>query len=207
MLYNTANLSKSVPVCRILKSDQIRRVSTPVDLANPERAQELIWKMVRTCVANNGVGLAAPQIGVFKRVFIAEDSPGLFRAYINPTYKVEGTRMIEDFEACLSVSSKRIKISRPDIIYVSWSEINPDGTTQEMAGTRRDYQLVCFSTKQITWMAFPSWNDPSAKSQAVSSALVEDERSERSLDETGSHASNYRKPQESQVTQEVHSSL
>lgn len=144
MLYNIANLPKSVPLCRVLKADQIRRPSTPVDLTDTAKVQELIQKMIRACLVNHGVGLAAPQIGVFRRVFIAMDSPGLFRAYINPSYKSEGTRKVEDFESCLSVPGKKVRVMRHDLISVSWTEINPDGSVQEMAGNREGYNARVF---------------------------------------------------------------
>jgi len=144
MLYNTTNLPKNIPLSRVLKADQIRRYSAPVDLTDTSKVQELIQKMIRACVVNNGVGFAAPQIGVFRRVFIAMESPGVFRAYINPSYKAEGTRKVEDFEACLSVPGKKVKVARFELISVSWTEINPDGTVQEMSANLEGHEARVF---------------------------------------------------------------
>ena len=52
---------------------------------------------------NNGVGLAAPQIGVFKQYFIMETTDRKIVDFVNPDiYKMYGKEE-EDFEACLSL--------------------------------------------------------------------------------------------------------
>lgn len=128
MLYEFENMPKNVPLCRILTSDKIGRRSTPVEFANPSGVQETIWKMVRACVVNGGIGLAAPQIGIFKRVFLVEETPKVFRAYINPTFvPIDVTARIVRQEACLSVPGKVLRVSRFVEIHAQWTEITEDG--------------------------------------------------------------------------------
>lgn len=132
MLYNFSNLPKGIKLCQILKADKIRRKSVPVDFANPESVRELIWKMVRACVVNRGVGLAAPQIGVFKRMFIAEEAPGNFRAYLNPGFTViSGSAKCGAVEGCLSVPGKNVLVSRFVSIAAFWAELTEDGGLEE----------------------------------------------------------------------------
>ncbi len=129
MLYNLENLPKSTPLCRILTSDKIGRKSTPVEFTNISTVQEVIWKMVRACVTNGGIGLAAPQIGIFKQVFLVEETPKVFRAYINPSFvPVEGSAKVIGLEVCLSVPGKVLPVARFVDIIARWTEIAEDGT-------------------------------------------------------------------------------
>jgi len=62
----------------------------------------LIQELKETMVKENGVGIAAPQIGVHDRVIIAE-TDGVALAYMNPEITERSFRMIESEEGCLSV--------------------------------------------------------------------------------------------------------
>ena len=63
----------------------------------------LVNDMKKTLYEANGVGLAAPQIAVSKRIFVADDGVSGFEAYINPEWKPDGDEMNTDTEGCLSV--------------------------------------------------------------------------------------------------------
>lgn len=71
------------------------RVQTP-------EMQLLIAELVETMKQENGIGIAAPQIGVHDRVIIVEQA-GTPTAYINPRITERSFRMIESEEGCLSV--------------------------------------------------------------------------------------------------------
>jgi peptide deformylase len=126
MLYNLFDMPSNTRLCPVLKAERISRKCGVVE--TPEGIQELIWKMIRACVADGGIGLAAPQIGVFKRVFVAEETPGVFRAYINPSFTViPGSTKDVQPEGCLSVPGKTIPVSRFVDIVASWTEITHEG--------------------------------------------------------------------------------
>lgn len=85
--------------------------------------RSLIADMRETLAASNGVGLAAPQIGIGLRIFLydAPDDEGVQRSgtVVNPTLvtsKVPGTRPDpdEDAEGCLSVPGLNYPIARAD---------------------------------------------------------------------------------------------
>lgn len=83
---------------------ELRIVSQPVA---PERilsteSQKLIKDLLETMVKENGVGIAAPQIGVHERVIIAETDEGP-RAFFNPEITERSFKMVEGEEGCLSV--------------------------------------------------------------------------------------------------------
>ncbi|EKD32964.1 MAG: hypothetical protein ACD_76C00106G0005 [uncultured bacterium] len=88
---------------------------------------ELIFDMQETMEKADGIGLAAPQVGVSKRVIIAELS-GCIQAFINPRIISRSMRKIKVDEGCLSVPnvfgfvkrSKSIKLSALD---QNWNKI------------------------------------------------------------------------------------
>jgi len=76
-----------------------------------EEIKKLVDDMVETMEKNNGIGLAAPQVGVLKRVIVAETEKGP-RGFINPKIlkKTQNTEMME--EGCLSFPGLWLKIKR-----------------------------------------------------------------------------------------------
>lgn len=85
-------------------NEKLREVSQPVqdtDLQS-EEVQKLIDDLMETMKKENGVGIAAPQIGQHLRLIIAETEEGP-RAFVNPKIISTSNRMIESEEGCLSV--------------------------------------------------------------------------------------------------------
>ena len=84
-----------------------------------DRIRELIDDMFDTMYEANGVGLAAPQIGILKRIFVIDVSeegnePMVF---INPRIvKTSGTQTGD--EGCLSVPGKTATVTRPGYVVV-----------------------------------------------------------------------------------------
>lgn len=84
--------------------------------------QELIEDMAETMYAAPGVGLAAPQIGVSKRLFIVdvasdEDEPSDLRVFINPEF-VEKDGTVAWEEGCLSFPGVHQEIKRAERVKV-----------------------------------------------------------------------------------------
>ena len=74
---------------------------TPDRFLSPEM-KLLIKELKETMAVENGVGIAAPQIGVHDRVIIV-DNDGQINGYINPEITQRSFRMVESEEGCLSV--------------------------------------------------------------------------------------------------------
>ncbi len=85
------------------------------------RIQELIEDMLETMYEANGVGLAAPQVGVLKRLAVVDVGEGPL-VLINPrVVETEGEQTGE--EACLSVPGKYGIVTRPMHVKVeAWNE-------------------------------------------------------------------------------------
>ena len=94
--------------------------------------QDLIDDMVETMYAAPGVGLAANQVGVSKRLMIIDltvgEEPGNLHVFINPDFIEKKGEIIED-EGCLSIPDQYAEVLRPDRVRARWQE--RDGTVRE----------------------------------------------------------------------------
>ncbi len=93
----------------------LHRPATPVAEITPE-VQHLIDDMVQTMYAAPGVGLAAPQVGVGMRIFVADVSfgrnPSDLVCFVNPEFVERDGMQLED-EGCLSVPGFNATVARP----------------------------------------------------------------------------------------------
>ena len=77
-----------------------------------ERLHSLLNDMKETLRLANGVGLAAPQVGILKRVVVINLGDDKMLELVNPTIiKTEGSEI--DVEGCLSVPGKAGEVERP----------------------------------------------------------------------------------------------
>ena len=77
-----------------------------------DRNKELISDMFETMYEANGVGLAAPQVGVLKRIFVIDTTGEDPLVFINPEItEASGTQT--GYEGCLSLPGKTGTVTRP----------------------------------------------------------------------------------------------
>lgn len=99
---------------------ELREVARDVENVNDE-IRALVADMAETMYAANGVGLAANQIGVLKRVFVidiaGDDEPSQLRAFINPEL-VECAGTIAWEEGCLSFPGATAEVKRAERVKV-----------------------------------------------------------------------------------------
>lgn len=111
-----------------------------------DHVEKTAHKMVKTCIVDGGVGLAAPQIGVFKRMFIIQDKndENFYELYINPTWKPREKIKFYSNEGCLSVPGKEYKISRFKHIEVDYWCFDPDKKLINIKQNLDDYWARVF---------------------------------------------------------------
>lgn len=109
---------------RILKDDDpaLRKKSRPVTEINP-RLLTLLDDMVATMRRANGVGLAAPQVGVLRRVVVIETEPGQVYELINPVI-VDTSGSQTGQEGCLSLPGQCGIVTRPMNVTVEATDRN-----------------------------------------------------------------------------------
>lgn len=124
-------------------SEVLRKVSEPFDLNDKEGLQALITDLWDTLKVADGCGLAAPQIGVGKRVFVVdgsgltEDFPelaGFRRVFVNPVVIEESAKHCEYDEGCLSVPGIYASVRRPETIKVEFYDENLQKRIEEFGG-------------------------------------------------------------------------
>lgn len=99
----------------------LRKTSREVKEVTP-KVRQLIDDMLETMYEANGVGLAAPQVGILKRIVVIDIGEGPL-VMINPRIvKTEGTQTGD--EGCLSVPGKAGTVTRPNEVTVRFMDEN-----------------------------------------------------------------------------------
>lgn len=124
-----------------------------------ERLHILLDDMKETLAKANGVGLAAPQVGILKRIFIIDDPDKGMIEFINPVIlKKEGSYI--DAEGCLSLPGKAGNVERPMVTTVK--AFDRKGNEFEYTGEELYSKCIChendhldgilYSQKVIEWL-------------------------------------------------------
>lgn len=104
------------------------------------RLRELIEDMIDTMYEANGVGLAAPQVGVLKRVVVIDTTGEDLFVMINPRI-VESSGEQTGHEGCLSVPGKSGVVTRPN--YVKAVALDIDMQPYEVEATELLARAIC----------------------------------------------------------------
>ncbi len=123
---------------RKLGDEALRKACRPVDAITP-RILTLLDDMVETMRVANGVGLAAPQVGILRRIVVIEVEPGEVIELINPKI-VAFSGEQEGQEGCLSVPGQWGIVKRP--LHVTVQATNRHGKPIEITG--HDLLARCF---------------------------------------------------------------
>lgn len=139
---------------RIFPDDVLRQRCPEVeDFDDPLR--RLVEDMVETVHAAPGVGLAAPQVGVEKRVMIVDlsvgEDPDQLHVFVNPEI-LEEEGSVSDFEGCLSIPGISEKVTRPQRIRVAARGV--DGERFEMEAEEWLARAICHETDHLDGVLF-----------------------------------------------------
>ena len=104
------------------------------------RIKELIEDMLDTMYEANGVGLAAPQVGVLKRIVVIDVTGEDPHILINPRI-VETSGEQTGAEGCLSVPGKSGQVTRPNYVKVVALDVNMK--EYELEGTELLARAIC----------------------------------------------------------------
>ncbi|MBQ1232238.1 MAG: peptide deformylase [Clostridia bacterium] len=130
--------------------DTLRKTCRPVDTITP-RILTLIDDMVETMRAADGCGLAAPQVGVLRRIAVVEVEPGEVYEMINPKIIARaGTQ--EETEGCLSLPGKWGTTKRPMHVTVRYT--NRKGEVVEKSGTGLLARAFCHEIDHLDGVLF-----------------------------------------------------
>ncbi|MEM6602915.1 MAG: peptide deformylase [Pseudomonadota bacterium] len=101
----------------------LRQISQPVDQVD-DALRAFMDDMLETMYAAQGIGLAAIQVGVAKRVIVidisSEDNPGTPLYFVNPVITPVGDDMSVYKEGCLSIPEITENVERPAVISIEY---------------------------------------------------------------------------------------
>ena len=106
----------------------LRKKSREIDRID-ERIVELAKDLIDTMREEDGVGLAAPQVGVLKRIVVVDIGDGPI-TLINPQIVNEEGEDVDE-EGCLSVPGKSGKVVRPKKVTVKYTDLDGEDKTVE----------------------------------------------------------------------------
>lgn len=117
-----------MPLSLAKTHDPILRIpAEPITADEMEEIRSVITTMFNILDVVGGVGLAAPQVEINKRLFVISIK-GERRVFINPQILSTSETLTVEPEGCISLPGLVLKISRPDKVTATW--INEDGVTQ-----------------------------------------------------------------------------
>ena len=110
------------------------------------RIRVLIGDMLETMYEANGVGLAAPQVGVLKRIVVIDVTGEDPHILINPRI-VETSGEQTGQEGCLSVPGKSGQVTRPNYVKAVALDVNMKET--ELEGTELLARAICHEVDHL----------------------------------------------------------
>jgi peptide deformylase len=127
----------------------LRKKSKKVEVIN-ERVRTLIEDMKETMYAADGVGLAAPQVGILKRIAVVDVGEGLVTV-INPEI-IEKNGSCVDVEGCLSLPGRQGEVERPESIKVK--ALNEEGNEVVIAAEGLFARALCHEIDHLDGVLF-----------------------------------------------------
>ena len=121
---------------------RLRQISSPVEEVTDE-VRELVSDMFETMYDAPGIGLAAIQVGVPKRILVidlkepAEEGGEPVkdpRVFINPEILTTSEQDVPYTEGCLSVPDQYAEVDRPDAVRARWLDLDGKQREEEIDG-------------------------------------------------------------------------
>jgi peptide deformylase len=116
----------------IIPDPRLRKAAEPVTEID-EQIRTLAQDMLETMYDAPGIGLAATQLGIMKRIFVmdcaGQDQPPQPMEIINPEILWQADEPQTSEEGCLSIPEVYEEVTRPERVRLRWTDL--DGKTQE----------------------------------------------------------------------------
>jgi peptide deformylase len=133
----------------LVGDDILRKISKPVTEFD-EKLGTLIDDMKETLLAEDGVGIAGPQVGVLKRVIVVADGDKIYEL-VNPVI-VKQSGIQENVEGCLSIPGKYGITRRPRKVTVK--AFDRHGKEVKVTGTDLTARCLCHEIDHLEGILF-----------------------------------------------------
>lgn len=140
-------------ILKIIKDGDplLRKICRPVDKITP-RICRLLDDMRDTLTEVSGVGLAAPQVGVLRRVALVENDEGDILELINPRIIAKSEKNQNEIEGCLSIPDKWGLTERPESVTVS--ALDRNGNEIMVTGSMLTARAFCHEIDHLDGILF-----------------------------------------------------
>tara|TARA_Y100001963_G_scaffold58929_1_gene82403 strand:+ start:104 stop:538 length:435 start_codon:yes stop_codon:yes gene_type:complete len=100
----------------------LREPTSEVKFPLSQEDQVILDQMVDTMYRNNGIGLAANQVGYARRIFVMDITPSKSNPmfFINPVIENKAKEKLTEEEGCLSCLKKLVKVKRHIYVGLKW---------------------------------------------------------------------------------------
>lgn len=126
----------SLPIL-IAPDPQLKKPAAPVEQVD-EGVLRLMDRMLEAMYAANGIGLAAPQVGVLKRAIVVDiappDAPAQPMRLANPEILWHSGDTVSGEEGCLSLPDQYAEVTRPSRVRVRYLDENNESREVEADG-------------------------------------------------------------------------
>ena len=156
----------------------LRKKCRPVDEVT-DRIRMILDDMVDTMRYADGVGLAAPQVGILRRMFVAEPEPDEVYYFVNPEIVEQEGEEAGD-EGCLSVPEMVGTVTRPTKITIRG--LDRDGNPQEHTFEEFRARVMCHEYDHLEGILYPDKAekmyriDPDAQQEDAQEGAEEDQQ-------------------------------
>lgn len=130
----------------VIEGDEILRKKCREVTEVTDRIKLTMEDMLETMREQFGVGIAAPQVGIMRRMFIAEPEPGRVYYMINPVILEQSGSQTDD-EGCLSVPGKIGTVTRPDYIKIEATDLDGERKVYEFRDF--DARVMCHENDHL----------------------------------------------------------
>lgn len=137
---------------RIIREDgdEVLRKKSKEVLEINDKIKELVQDMIETMRDAGGIGLAAPQVGLLKRIIVIE-TDGMLLELINPKIIKESGSQTGP-EGCLSIPGFYGEVERPKKVVVE--ALNLDGEKVEIEGKDMLARVICHEIDHLDGILF-----------------------------------------------------
>lgn len=111
----------------------LRTVATEVSQFDSE-LRVLVEEMIQVMKSEQGIGLAAPQIGVLKRIIVSSVNDEAI--FVNPRVIEESQEQSVFREGCLSIPGKRVLVQRPMKVLVEYQDLSGEKHAELVEGMK-----------------------------------------------------------------------
>jgi peptide deformylase len=129
---------------------RLRKKSRPVERFD-ERLLELLGDMADTMHKADGVGLAAPQVGILRRAVVIDIGEGVIEM-INPEIVWKSGELVDDAEGCLSSPGEYGMVKRPQKVKAVYCDRS--GVRRELEGEGLLARAICHELDHLDGVLF-----------------------------------------------------